>query len=155
MVRLTAPASQAQWHVARGLIEEYAAALKVDLCFQNFAHELEHLAEEYAPPTGALLLAQDGGGYLGCVGLRQLSTDIGEIKRLYTIPAARGQGVGRALAAAIIAAARERGYQRLVLDTLPAMKEAQSLYVSLGFRQTTAYRFNPVPGSLYLELPLR
>ena len=137
------------------LNEEYAASLNVDLSFQNFAHELEHLASEYAPVTGAFLLAEDRGVYLGCVGVRQFSDGIGEIKRLYVIPAARGRGVGRLLAKGIVAAAKQLGYTRLLLDTLPSMKQAQSLYVSLGFKSTAAYRFNPVPGTAFLELDLR
>jgi GNAT superfamily N-acetyltransferase len=154
-IRLAAPGSQAEWREARRLIEEYAVSLKVDLCFQNFAHELEHLAEEYGPPTGAFLLATDNGVYVGCVGLRRLPDGTGEMKRLYAVPAARGRGVGRLLAEGIVDAARKLGYARLVLDTLPTMNEAQSLYATLGFKPTTAYRFNPVQGTTYLELDLR
>ena len=154
-IRLAQPKSEEGWRQARRLIEEYAASLNVDLSFQNFAHELEHLASEYAPVTGAFLLAEERGVYLGCVGVRQFSDGIGEIKRLYVIPAARGRGVGRLLAKGIVAAAKQLGYTRLLLDTLPSMKQAQSLYVSLGFRPTAAYRFNPVPGTAFLELDLR
>ena len=71
------------------------------------------------------------------------------------IPAARGRGVGGLLAQGIVAAAKQLGYTRLLLDTLPSMKEAQSLYVSLGFKPTAAYRFNPVRGTAFLELELR
>ena len=154
-IRLATPRSPAEWREARRLIEEYAASLNVDLRFQNFAHELEHLAEEYGPPAGAFLLAVDDGVNVGCVGLRRLPDGAGEMKRLYTIPAVRGRKVGRLLAEGIVAAAKELGYAALVLDTLPFMKEAQSLYASLGFKPTTAYRFNPVPGTAYLELKLR
>jgi GNAT superfamily N-acetyltransferase len=154
-IRLAQPRSEQDWRQARRLIEEYAASLSVDLSFQNFAHELEHLASEYAPVTGVLLLAEERGVYLGCVGVRQFSDGIGEIKRLYVIPVARGRGVGRLLAEGIVAAAKQLGYTRLLLDTLPSMKEAQSLYVSLRFKPTAAYRFNPVPGTAFLELDLR
>lgn len=83
------------------------------------------------------------------------SDGIGEVKRLYVSPAARGCGVGRLLTEGVVAAARQLGYTRLLLDTLPSMKEAQSMYVSLGFKPTTPYRFNPVPGTAFLELALQ
>jgi GNAT superfamily N-acetyltransferase len=151
---LVQPQSQDDWRQARGLIEQYAASLNVDLSFQNFEHELEHLDEEYAPPSGAFLLAQEDGGYLGCIGLRQHASGIGEIKRLYTAPAARGKKVGRLLAEAIVVVARQRQYRQLLLDTLPFMTEAQTLYASLGFKPTAPYRFNPVAGTQFLELTL-
>jgi putative acetyltransferase len=153
-IRLAQPQSENDWQHARGLIEEYAASLNLDLSFQSLAHELGHLREEYGPPTGAFLLAQDSGSCLGCVGLRHFSDDAGEIKRLYIIPAARGRGVGRLLAEGIVAAGKELGYARLLLDTLPSMNEAHRLYMSLGFKRISAYRFNPVQGTAFLELEL-
>ena len=154
-MRVARPQSEDEWRHARRLIEEYAASLHVDLGFQNLAHELEHLASEYAPPAGAFLLAVDKDAYVGCVGLRQFSDDTGEVKRLYVSPAARGRGVGRVLAEGIVAAAKQLGYARLLLDTLPSMKEAQSMYMSMGFTPTAPYRFNPVAGTTFLELALR
>lgn len=154
-IRLTQPNSDESWSRARQLIEEYAASLNIDLSFQNFAHELEHLTSEYAAPAGVFLLAEENGVYVGCVGLRQFSDGVGEIKRLYVVPAARGRGVGRLLANGIVTAAEQLGYARLLLDTLYSMKEAQSLYMSLGFKPIAAYRFNPVPGTVFLELRLR
>lgn len=151
---LAPPKSNEEWHHARRLIEQYAASLDVDLSFQNFGHELENLESEYAPPTGALLLAEEHGIFFGCVGLRQFAEGVGEIKRLYTAPAARGRRVGRLLAEGIVEAARHLKYNRLLLDTLPFMQEAQSLYASMGFKPTAAYRFNPVPGTVFLELAL-
>jgi GNAT superfamily N-acetyltransferase len=154
-IRLLEPRSEAEWRHARTLIEEYAASLDVDLCFQDLDHELEHLAQMYGPPGGAFLLAEEAGSYLGCVGVRRFDEMSGEVKRLYCTPLARGRGVGRLLAQAIIAAGRRLGYRRLLLDTLPSMTAARRLYASLGFETTTAYCANPVPGTAYLVLELR
>ena len=154
-IDLTQPQVLEDWLQARRLVEEYAASLNLDLGFQNFAHELEHLASEYSAPTGAFLLAREQGTALGCAGVRRFAERDGEIKRLYVVPAARGRGIGALLARSIVAEARRLGYARLLLDTLPAMREAQALYVSLGFKPTSAYRFNPLPGAAFFELLLR
>ncbi len=153
-VELIQPDSADQWAAARRLVEEYAASLHVDLGFQNFEREVNNLAREYGPPDGAFLLAKHDSGFLGCVALRRFSQAACEMKRLYVIPASRGHGVGRTLAEAIVAQARRLGYKRMLLDTLQFMQEAQALYVSLGFEATSPYRFNPIPGSSFLELKL-
>jgi putative acetyltransferase len=149
------PVTLADWRDSRRLVAEYAATLGVDLHFQDFAAELGNFEREYAASAGAFLLARDAGPAVGCVGLRRFDDDRGEIKRLYVVPAARGRGVGAALVDGIVAAGRRLGYPRLVLDTLPSMRAAQELYRRLGFRPVAPYRFNPVPGTVFLELALR
>jgi GNAT superfamily N-acetyltransferase len=139
---------------ARALFEEYAAGLGVDLSFQGFEEELRTLPGDYAPPRGVLLLAVEAEGPLGCVALRAVDEETAEMKRLYLRPAARGRGLGRQLAEAILAEASRLGYRRVRLDTLPGMESAQSLYLALGFHEIPAYRFNPVPGTRFLERDL-
>lgn len=155
-VEIVQAVTPADWRVARALVEEYAAGLGVDLCFQNFAHEMDHIAEAYSPPAGAMLLAREGDAAIGCVGLRPFG-DAGdcEMKRMYVAPAGRGRGTGRRLAEAVIAAARAAGYSRMLLDTLPHLKAARELYATLGFRPIPEYRHNPVPGTVFLALDLR
>ena len=154
-MRLTPLETEEQVEQTRALFKEYEEATGVDLCFQNFAQELASLPGDYAPPTGRLLLAYDGEGAAGCVALRKVDDAVCEMKRLYVRPAFRGTGLGRTLAERIIGEAREIGYERIRLDTLPSMRSAIALYRSLGFKEIDPYRFNPVEGTLYMELQLR
>ncbi|HEY2988762.1 MAG TPA: GNAT family N-acetyltransferase [Candidatus Binatia bacterium] len=138
----------------RDLFVEYAESLSFNLCFQDFDTELKNLPGDYASPHGCLLLAKQEERIVGCVALRKWDENICEMKRLYVIPNARGQGIGRQLAAAIIARAKEIGYKRMRLDTLASMEVANRLYSSLGFRSIEAYRYNPIAGAQFYELPI-
>ena len=155
MIRLFIPDSTEEWRQGRQLVEEYARSLEVDLSFQDFQEELRSLPQVYGPPEGAFLIAEEDGECLGCVALRRFTHEICEMKRLYVKPEQRGRGIGRILATAVINEAIQLGYKRMVLDTLATMYEAHGLYRSLGFQPTAPYRYNPVPGSVFLELPLR
>ena len=139
----------------RRLFRAYADWLGVDLCFQGFEQELTELPGGYAPPAGRLLIARVGGDVVGCVGLRLLEPGVCEMKRLWVEPGFGGRGIGRALTESIVGAAREFGYERMRLDTLPErMPAAQHLYRSLGFREIPPYYDNPLPGVTMLELAL-
>jgi ribosomal protein S18 acetylase RimI-like enzyme len=153
-VQMTRVVQEAEIATARELFSEYAASLGFDLCFQDFDKELRELPGEYAAPDGCLLLAQEEGKALGCVALRRIDQQTCEMKRLYVRPEARGLKLGRKLAEAIVAEAQRLGYYRMRLDTLPSMGEAIALYRTLGFRETDAYRYNPIPGAIFMELEL-
>ncbi|EHJ46760.1 GCN5-related N-acetyltransferase [Solidesulfovibrio carbinoliphilus subsp. oakridgensis] len=140
--------------VVRVLFQEYATGLGFDLCFQNFDQELADLPGCYALPAGGIWLAWHDGMPAGCVALRPLGDGRCEMKRLYVRPAYAGQGLGRALAEAAVAGARERGYRAVRLDTLASMTAANALYKKLGFRPIEPYRENPLAGALYYELAL-
>ena len=154
-IRIRPASGRADVETARTLFREYADGLGVDLGFQDWEHELADLPGAYAPPRGALFLAEDGTEVLGCVALRPLDPETCEMKRLYVRPQGRGLGLGRRLAEQAIDEARRLGYARMRLDTLPFMSDAQELYRRLGFHEIPPYRHNPIPGSRFLEKDLQ
>jgi GNAT superfamily N-acetyltransferase len=115
---------------ARQLFREYAQAIGVDLCFQDFDAEVENLPGEYAAPAGALLVALLDGQPAGCGAL------------------------GRLIAQQLIDLAMQAGYSTLLLDTLDDMEAARGLYDSLGFESIPPYYYNPIPGAHYLKVDL-
>lgn len=148
--------SPADIEQARELFREYEAWVEIDLCFQNFEKELAELPGGYAPPDGELLLAFHNGQLSGCVALRKLGGGVCEMKRLFVREAFRGQGLGRNLIEAVMRAAKEIGYERMRLDTLPPkMNDAIALYRSFGFKEIEPYYDNPVPGAKFMELGLK
>ncbi len=148
-------ASGEEIEIVRRLFREYQASLGIDLCFQNFESELAVLPGKYAPPEGRLYLAFEGVDVVGCAGLRKIEEGICELKRLYVLPSHRGRGIGRLLAIRAITDARDTGYDRMRLDTLPSMQPAQKLYRELGFEPIAPYTDNPVQGALFMELKMR
>ena len=138
------------------LFRAYETHIGVDLSYQGFADELATLPGKYAPPRGQLLIARDAGGTaIGCVALRPMETKgCCEMKRLFVSAQGRGLGLGRALAAAVIAEAAKLGYAELRLDTLPSMHEAIALYRKLGFAPIAPY-YTAREGTLFMALSLR
>jgi GNAT superfamily N-acetyltransferase len=146
MAQLVEATGAAEVGCVRELFAEYARMVDEPCCFADFDRELATLPGEYrlflAPPAA------------GCVAVRFLDAQTAEMKRLYVRAGHRGRGLGRALAEAAIAVAREAGCRRIVLDTLPKMREAQELYRMLDFRPIPPYLENPTPGALCFELRL-
>jgi ribosomal protein S18 acetylase RimI-like enzyme len=134
----------------RRLFAEYARAVDEPCCFAGFERELAELPRGYL----VLLLALETDALAGCVAVRELDRSTAEMKRLYVRSACRGRGIGRALAEAAIAAARAGGYERIVLDSLPKMREALALYRELDFREVPPYLAQPTPGASCFELRL-
>jgi len=157
-IDIVTPRTANELDALRDIFREYAASLKVDLCFQGFDHELATLPGEYAEPRGALLMATVDGAVAGCCALRPMDTvdypNACEIKRLYVRPAFRGLGLGRQLADAIMDAARIAGYDDVLLDTLDDMEAARTLYEDLGFEEIPPYYHNPIAGAHYLKATL-
>jgi GNAT superfamily N-acetyltransferase len=156
-VVVEAAASEADWADASRLVRAYLSSLPFEVDFQaDVGEELADLASTYGPPGGVLLLGRDPAGRaVGVVGVKRFDERDAELKRMYLEPAARGTGLGRALADAAIDAARALGYRRLLLDTVTRLATAVALYRSLGFVEIEAYRHNPLEDARYFALDLR
>jgi ribosomal protein S18 acetylase RimI-like enzyme len=147
MARLREASAPADLEAVRSLFAEYAQGVDEPCCFNGLERELAELPQAYL----ALFIAEENGLSAGCVGLRELDRGTAEMKRLYVRAPFRGLGIGRALAEAAIGAARDAGYRRIVLDTLPKMSEAHALYRSLGFSEVQPYLAEPTPGASCFE----
>ena len=144
-----------QMRDARLLFREYESWLGMDLCFQDFEHEVAELPGKYAKPHGRLLLAYSDGKLAGCIAMRKLEDGVCEMKRLFVRDGFRGQKIGIQLIEKVIEESRKENYKKLRLDTFPPkMAKAVSLYESHGFRLIPPYYHNPHVGVVFMELSL-
>ena len=93
--------------------------------------------------SGCALVASDRHGPAACATLRSLDPKTGEVKRMFVSPRVRRRGVGPILLQALEAAARARGYERVVLDTHASLVEAARMYARAGYREIDRYNDNP------------
>ena len=142
------------YRLVSGLVREYLASLPFAIDFQDVDTDVERPTSYYGPPDGRAFLGVVDGECVGVVGVRRFDADSCELKRMYVRPACRRTGLGRMLAEAAIAAGRELGYRRILLDTIEEMRAANALYEALGFVEIPAYRHKPLPGDRYLALEL-
>jgi GNAT superfamily N-acetyltransferase len=90
-------------------------------------------SRDVADGRGAFLVVYADGTPVGCGALRMLDAGTAELKRMYVLPGARGQGLGRKLVAALESEARSLGVRRLVLETGIRQAAARALYTATGF----------------------
>jgi GNAT superfamily N-acetyltransferase len=109
----------------------------------------------YSKPEGCFLIAvSDDAEVLGGAGLRKLTPDICEMKRLFVYPEHLNRGIGKRICIDLIVQARNLGYKKMRLDTLDRLKAANKLYEKLGFYEIGQYRENPDPTAKFMELKL-
>ena len=150
MIEIREATSLGAIEIVRELFREYGNLPDVNIA----QHEFAGLPGEYAPPTGALLVAMDEQDGAGCVALRKFDPMTCEMKRLYVRPKYRSQGIGKKLVWTIIARAQELEYEQMRLDTRGWMQSAQAVYRSIGFHEIPPYLNETVPGTMYFELDL-
>ena len=137
------------------LFGEYSAGLNENLCFQSFDEELQNPLKKYGEPKGALFIAFCNNEPAGCIALQPLQENsVCEMKRLYVRERFRKLGLADKLVNILLEIAKEKGYKKMVLDTLERLQPAIKLYLKHGFNNTSAYYSNPLPGVVYMEKDL-
>ena len=113
------------------------AALDIPFWIDDF---WQHVGE-FLPPDGRTWIARDEAGRpVGWGTMRRIRPDAGEMKRLFVLPEARGQGIARRLVQARIDDARQMGWRHLLADTVRTNVEMQQLYLGFGFRFIDPYQ---------------
>lgn len=130
---------------ARAAVLAYAAELDELLGARSPTIADPDLAA-YRLPRGVFLVVISDGAVTGCAGLQLVDVppygQVAEVKRMWVSPALRGQGVGRALLERLHAETRQRGLERVVLDSKRELEDARRLYLAAGYRDIEPYGTN-------------
>ena len=143
---------------ACGRSPEEQAARQAELDADEAAYLAEVAPADVAPPVGAFVVARLDGEPVGCGAIRRHADGVGEVKRVWVAPSARGRGLARALMARLEAEAAALGYRRVLLETGLRQPEAIALYTALGYRRRAPYgRYADSPLTVCFErdLPAR
>lgn len=99
---------------------------------------------EFSPPSGVFVVGYRDEVPVCGGGVKRLPDGACEIKRMFVVPPARGQGLARELLFALEDAARGLGFEVCRLDTGPKQQHAQKLYEAQGYRPVANFNANPV-----------
>ena len=102
---------------------------------------LDQMYESYNVPKATYFVIDDGGKIIGCAGVAQLENyegNVCELQKMYFLKEARGRGLGAKMMEVCLDRAREFGYEKCYLETMPYMKDAQKLYKKSGFEYIDA-----------------
>lgn len=120
-------------NVIRAVLLEMGAP-KVGTAYEDKA--LEDMTEAYNKPSSAYYVIENKGEIIGGAGVAQLDNydgNICEFQKMYFLPAARGLGLGSKLITVCLKKAKEIGFEKCYLETMPYMDSARALYKKNGF----------------------
>ncbi len=130
--------------------------LDADLNKQN-GQQLQSIYHQYntLEKIQNVVLALQDKVPVACAALKEYAPGTAEVKRVFTKPFCRGQGVAAAVIASLEQLAKQQGYTRLILETGLTMLPAQRLYRRLGFHQIPNYgHYATLPDSYCMEKAL-
>ncbi|MEO6232273.1 MAG: GNAT family N-acetyltransferase [Ferruginibacter sp.] len=151
MIQYLNASTATEYSEVKALFEAYAQSININLGFQKFDEELNALDKMYCLPFGGIILGKDDNEYIGCVGIRKITPENGELKRMYVKPSHQKMGIGKILLQKALVLAKDCKYEKLQLDTLNYMIPAINLYKKNGFYEIPAYYFNPISTAVYFE----
>lgn len=102
---------------------------------------LDTLFETYNIKNAIYYIVERNGEILGGAGIKQLDNYVGnicELQKMYFLPEARGVGLGSQMMEICLKKAKEFGFEKCYLETLPYMEEARKLYRKVGFTDLEA-----------------
>ncbi|AXT54778.1 GNAT family N-acetyltransferase [Aquimarina sp. MMG015] len=138
-IRSVAPEdNQALAQVIRDVLIEMGVP-KVGTAYEDEA--LDVMYETYDAPRKKYFVVEDDGKIIGGAGIAQLekgSSEICELQKMYFLPEARGKGLGSQMMSKCLDFAKEQGFVKCYLETMPYMKEARKLYGRVGFKALDA-----------------
>ena len=134
---------------ARASLQRYLAEIATRIPQGKTGPAEADVVDDYRAPGGVFLLVRNGDTVVGCGAVRRLEAGVGELKRMWIDPGARGRGLGRRLLDALEDAARALGYGQLRLDTHAVLVEAIGLYEAQGYRRIARYHDHPDPTHFY------
>jgi putative acetyltransferase len=112
---------------------------------REFTHHMT--VEQMAEPDTTVFIARDASGAaIGMGALKRHADGLGEVKRMFTRPTARGGGLAGKIVAEIERLARQQGVARLALETgsVPSFGAAWRVYERAGFTRCGAFLDYPV-----------
>ncbi len=98
---------------------------------------LDTLFETYNMPNAIYFVIEKEGEIYGGAGIKHLDHydgNICELQKMYFLPEARGIGLGSKMMNICLQKAKEFGFEKCYLETLPYMQDARKLYKKVGFK---------------------
>lgn len=114
---------------------------------------LDLMFEEYSKPKSVYFVLEKEGKILGCAGIAPLENEaetICELQKMYFLPETRGLGLGSQMMATCLQSAKDFGFEKCYLETMPFMLDAQKLYKKVGFE----YICSPMGSTGHTSCPI-
>jgi putative acetyltransferase len=125
--------NQAIAKVIRDVLIEYNVP-KVGTAYAD--PQLDCMFETYNTSQSKYFVIENNGKIIGGAGVNRLENEaetICELQKMYFLPEARGIGLGKQMMEMCLQSARDFGYKKCYLETMPYMEDAQKLYKKVGF----------------------